>query len=60
MPFCLTGVKFVGGVACCLLIPCVFEKLGDGSIVDKLTPVNVSGLTSGAVSVALGGVRLFA
>ena len=44
-----------------LLTPCVFEQLGDGtSTTDRLTPVNVSGLTSGVVSVALGWVRLFA
>ena len=54
------GVEYVGGEAYCLLTPCVFEQLGDGSIVQKSTPVNVSGLTSGAVSVALGGVRWFA
>ena len=60
MPFCLRGVEYVGGEAYCLLTPCVFEQLGDGSIVQKLTPVVVSGLTSGAVSVALGEVRLFA
>mgnify|MGYP000079431818 CR=1 FL=1 len=47
-------------------MPCVFEQLGDGtSGTDRLTPVsvtpvNVSGLTSGVVSVALGAVRLFA
>ena len=49
------------GEAFFLLTPCVFEQLGDGtSTTDRLTPVNVSGLTSGVVSVALGAVRLFA
>ena len=49
------------GEAFFLLMPCVFEQLGDGtSTSEVLTPVNVSGLTSGVVSVALGLVRLFA
>ena len=52
------------GEAFFLLTPCVFEQLGDGTStaaeVLVLTPVNVSGLTSGVVSVALGHVRLFA
>ena len=56
------------GEAFFLLMPCVFEQLGDGTSgygTDRLTPVsvtpvNVSGLTSGVVSVALGAVRLFA
>ena len=47
------------GEAYIFLTPCVFEQLGDNSNVNRPTPVNVSGLTSGVVSVALGGVRLF-
>ncbi len=42
-----------------LLTPCLFEQLGDSSTTHRPTPVNVSGLTSGVVSVALGYVRLF-
>ena len=45
-----------------LLTPCVFEQLGLISGVANSyfkTPVSVSGLTSGVVSVALGYVRLF-
>ena len=42
-----------------LLTPCVFEQLGDGSTVAKASPVDVVGLTTGVVSVALGWVRLF-
>ena len=40
-----------------LLTPCFFEQLGDNSFSHKSTPVQVSGLTSGVVSVASGGVR---
>ena len=47
------------GKAYIFLTPRVLEQLGDNSTLGKLTPVNVSGLTSGVVSVALGGVRLF-
>ena len=55
------GLELVGGLFFSSLTPCVFEQLGDGtSGTDRLTPVNVSGLTSGVVSVALGAVRLFA
>ena len=42
-----------------LLTPCGFEQLGDGSFDAKVSPVDVVGLTSGVVSVALGWVRLF-
>ncbi len=48
----------LGGLSM-FLTPCVVEQLGDNSNVTKLTPVNVSGLTSGVVSVALGYVRWF-
>ena len=57
--FSLRGLKFVGG-RFFSLTPCLLEQLGDNSNVNRLMPVNVSGLTSGVVSVALGGVRLFA
>ncbi len=36
----------------------MIEQVGDGSTVNRLTPVNVSGLSSGAVSVVLGAVRV--
>ncbi len=42
------------------LTPCVFEQLGDNSNSHKSTPVNVSGLASGVVSVALGQVSFLA
>ena len=36
---------------------CVLLQLGDGSDSNKLNPVGVVGLSSGVVSVSLGGVR---
>ena len=47
------------GGAYIFLTPFVLEQLGDNSNVSRPTPVNVSGLTSGVVSVVLGVVRLF-
>ena len=55
----LEGCGVCLGEAYIFLTPCVLEQLGDNSIFSRLTPVNVSGLTSGVVSVVLGGVRLF-
>ena len=56
----LEGCGVCLGEAYIFLTPRVLEQLGDGtSGTNRLTPVNVSGLTSGVVSVLLGGVRLF-
>ncbi len=60
----LVGACLLEGCGVCLgeahifLTPCLLEQLGDNSTSHKLTPVDVSGLTSGVVSVALGSVRL--
>ena len=59
--FLLVESGFCLGEASFLLTPCVFEQLGDGNIFNGMVPpVSVFGLTSGVVSIALGGVRLFA
>jgi hypothetical protein len=42
-----------------MLTTCLLEQLGDGSKTQRVTPVAVSGLSSGVAMVALGGVRLF-
>ncbi len=39
-----------------MLTPRLFEQLGDGSTSQRLRPVNVTGLTSGVASIALGHV----
>jgi len=38
---------------------CFFVQLGDNSTTDRFTPVEVVGLGSGVISVALGSVRFF-
>ncbi len=35
----------------------MFEQCGDGTYINRATPVNVSGLSSGVLSVSSGGVR---